>query len=81
MVPCPARRWPTSPEAWRRAFVDWCEQRQIPPAEAAQAPLTVEGEQLVLAATGALQERLQATKGETWLLGGEGPVRQAARLR
>jgi len=79
----PEEHWlPTyPPEVWRQAFVEWCEQRQIPPAQALEARLTVEGDQLAVEASGPLQERLLAAKGETWLLAGDGPVRQAARLR
>jgi hypothetical protein len=74
--PCPE-------EAWRRAFVEWCQQRELT-AEAEHCELTVRDQRLFVNAPAPVMERLRGSKGtakgETWLLAGEGLVRVVARL-
>jgi hypothetical protein len=72
-------------EAWREAWLAWCQPRGIPTAEAAACSLELHGERLRVRAPGRLIERLEAArsdaiKGEAWLLAGEGVIRRAAVL-
>jgi hypothetical protein len=70
-------------EAWREAWLAWCQPRGIPGAEAAACGLELRDERLLVRAPARLIERLQAArsdaiKGEAWLLAGEGAIRRAA---
>jgi hypothetical protein len=72
-------------EAWQQAWRAWCEPRGIPADEAAACTLEQRGLRLHVTAPHRLVERLRqsrsdALKGETWLLAGEGKVRQAAQV-
>jgi hypothetical protein len=74
-----------SAEAWRRAWLSWCQPRSIPEAEAGACALEPQGQRLQVRAPGRLIERLRsarsdAIKGEAWLLVGDGPLRRAAVL-
>jgi hypothetical protein len=74
-----------SAEAWRRAWLSWCQPRSIPEAEAGACALEPQGRRLQVRAPGRLIERLRsarsdAIKGEAWLLVGDGPLRRAAVL-
>jgi hypothetical protein len=72
---------PPCPEsAWRRAFVEWCLQRQVPEEDAGRCNLTVRQDRLFVEVPGDLHERLRGGRGEAWLLAGDGAVRPASRL-
>ena len=67
-------------DLWRESFAQWCQQRQIAPAETAACTLALRAERLLVQGPSAVAERVRAAKGEAWLLTGEGLVRAAARL-
>jgi hypothetical protein len=76
---------PTADE-WRQAWLTWCRQRNLPPTEAEHCGLTPGPQGLEVNAPHRLVERLRQAKsdifrGEAWVLGGDGYVRQAALLR
>jgi hypothetical protein len=65
---------------WRQTFAEWCRQRQILPEDIDACELSWRGNRLLVQGPPAVQERLRASKGEAWLLAGDGLVRAAARL-
>jgi hypothetical protein len=70
---------------WQRAWESWCQMRAVPAADATECALSLVDERLRIAAPERLIRFLQSAnndifKGETWILAGEGYVRQAARL-
>jgi hypothetical protein len=72
-------------EAWRRAWLAWCQPRSLPPAEAEACRLERSGHRLLVRAPQRLIERLKsvrsdAMKNETWLLAGSGRSRAAAQV-
>jgi hypothetical protein len=76
---------PVSPDSWKHAWQTWCQMRTVPAAQVNECTLSLEQERLHVAAPESLIHYLQAGKsdifkGETWILTGEGYLRQAARL-
>jgi hypothetical protein len=72
-------------DAFKNAWQSWCQTRTVPPAEIQECELALSNERLRVAAPERLIQYLQAGKsdifrGDTWLLAGEGYVRQAARV-
>jgi hypothetical protein len=72
-------------EAWRQAWLDWCQPRNVPLAECEACALERQDYRLKVRAPRKLVERLQAArsdalKGEAWLLAGEGCFREAALI-
>jgi hypothetical protein len=72
-------------DLWQRAWLSWCRIRNLPLDYAQECSLALVEERLRIAAPEQLIRYLQIgkseiLKGETWLLAGEGYVRQAARL-
>jgi hypothetical protein len=72
-------------DAFRDAWQTWCRPRILPQAEVQQCQLTLTDACLRVAVPELLWQYLVTTKndvlkGETWLLAGDGYVRQAARL-
>jgi hypothetical protein len=70
-------------DAWRQAWVAWCQQRSLPASEVDACKLEPAGHRLVVRAPARLAERLrqsksEALRGEAWLLAGSGRVRPAA---
>ncbi len=70
-------------DAWRQAWVAWCQQRSLPAAEVDACKLEPSGHRLVVKAPARLADRLrqsksEANRGEAWLLAGGGRVRPAA---
>jgi hypothetical protein len=70
---------------WQHAWQSWCQMRAVPAADAHECALSLVDERLHIAAPERLIRYLQAAnndifKGETWILAGEGYIRQAARL-
>lgn len=85
-VPLEPAGWfppPVDEAAWRRAFTEWCQQRQLA-ADAEHCQLQAVGQRLLVAAPAAVLERLRGSKtsarAETWLLAGDGALRAAARV-
>lgn len=75
----------TPPEAWRRAWLAWCQSRNIPAADAEACVLEPVEHRLRVVAPGRLMQRLrsarsEALKHEAWILAGEGRIRAAALL-
>jgi hypothetical protein len=73
------------PQAWRQAWLAWCQPRGLPAGEPEACTLEPARERLRVHAPPRLIERLRearsdAVKGEAWLLAGEGPLRRAARI-
>jgi hypothetical protein len=73
------------PEAWRQAWLAWCQPRSLPQAEAEACRLERSGHRLRVRAPQRLVERLKslrsdAMKNETWLLAGSGRSRAAAQV-
>jgi hypothetical protein len=72
-------------DAWRQAWLAWCQQRSLPAGEVEACKLEPAGHRLVVKAPGRLVERLrhaksEALRGEAWLLAGTGRVRPAALI-
>ena len=72
-------------DSWQDAWRSWCQMRSVPLADVNECSITLLGERLRIAAPERLIQYLQAgktdvLKGETWILAGEGYIRQAARL-
>jgi hypothetical protein len=72
-----------SPEAWREAWLAWCQSRQLPASEAAACQIEYGSCKVHVQAPKALVERLKATRnevlrGETWLTLGTGRTCAAA---
>src|SRR5205085_1071652 len=72
-------------DAWRQAWQSWSQVRGVTPVDAAACVLTLSQECLRVAAPANLIRQFQAAKidvlkGETWIMGGDGFVRPAARL-
>jgi hypothetical protein len=72
-------------EAWKHSWQTWCQQRNLPAAEAEACKLEVVGHRLVVQAPPRLIERLRsarsdALKGEAWLLAGTGRARATALI-
>ena len=72
-----------SPEAWREAWLAWCQSRQLPAAEASACQVEYGNCKVHVKAPKAFVERLKATRnevlrGETWLTLGTGRTRAAA---
>jgi hypothetical protein len=70
-------------EAWKHSWLTWCQQRNLPAAEADACKLEVVGHRLMVQAPPRLIERLRgarsdALKGEAWLLAGTGRARATA---
>jgi hypothetical protein len=71
--------------AFKNAWQSWCQTRTVPPTEIQECELALSDECLRVATPERLIQYLQAGKsdifkGDTWLLAGEGYVRQAARV-
>lgn len=76
---------PAGLELWTGAWQAWCQLRTVPAAFVAECVLAREGERLRIAAPEGLVQYLLAGKsdvfkGETWVLAGDGYLREAARL-
>jgi hypothetical protein len=76
---------PASREAWQQSWQTWCSSRTVPAADAQECSLTCAQDRLLVQAPERLVQYLQAGKsdifkGETWLLAGDGYLRQAARV-
>jgi hypothetical protein len=74
---------PLPVEAWRHAWLGWCQQRSLPGNEADACQLEPADHRLVVRAPGRLVDKLrqgrsEALRGEAWLLAGAGRVRHAA---
>src|SRR5262249_42302174 len=72
-------------DAWRQAWLTWCQPRDLPPAETAACAVEHHGHQLRVRAPRRLVERLRAArsdavKGEAWLLTGKERVQTAAQV-
>jgi hypothetical protein len=72
-------------EAWRRAWLAWCQPRGLPTAEVEACAVEPQGVKLRVRAPAKLIDRLRAqrsdaVKGEAWVLVGEGAVRRAVLL-
>lgn len=72
-------------EAWRQAWLEWCQPRGLSLTDAAACRLSFAGEVVRIEAPGSLVQRLQASKsdifkGDAWLLAGAGFLRRAARM-
>jgi hypothetical protein len=70
-------------DAWRQAWLAWCQPRSLPPAEVEACKLERIDHRLRVQAPNRLVERLKAArsdalKGEAWLLAGTGRCRAAA---
>lgn len=73
-------------ERWREAWVQWCRQRNFPPAEADECRLTPRGYLIDVEAPDRFVQRLHAARSdllrnEAWLLAGDGFLRAGALLR
>lgn len=76
---------PASLDLWKPAWQSWCKTRTVPPAMIDDCALAKVDERLRIEASADLLEYLRAGKsdvfkGETWLLAGDGYLREAARL-
>jgi hypothetical protein len=69
-----------SKEAMARAWADWCKERGISEANAAECRCALEGTTLRVSAEPSLAERLQPAEDEAWMLVGEGEVRRLVRV-
>jgi hypothetical protein len=74
-----------APEAWRQAWLAWCQQRGVTPADAEFCVLERDGQRLMVRAPKKLGERLRAARGEplkneAWLTAGDGRFRTAAQI-
>jgi hypothetical protein len=72
-------------EAWRRAWLAWCQPRGLPAGGPEACVLEPMRERLRVHAPARLIDRLRETrsdaiKGEAWLLAGEGTLRRAALI-
>lgn len=74
-----------SPDAWRQAWLAWCQPRGLPALEAGVCTLERQGLHLRVTAPKRLVERLRAARGdamkaEAWLLAGSGWLQTAALI-
>jgi len=74
------------PELWRAAWLAWCRQRSLPPAEKDACSLERRDQYLEVRLPKRFIDRLKAARsevlhGETWLLAGTGRTREAALVR
>jgi hypothetical protein len=81
----PELREEPAPEAWRQAWLAWCQPRSLPQAEVQACVLERLGCRLRVTAPRTLADRLRSTrsdvvKGTAWVLAGDGSVRPAALL-
>jgi hypothetical protein len=72
-------------EAWRQAWLTWCQPRNVPAAEAAAARLEYDGRRLLVRAPRRVLDHLRAVRsdavrGETFLLAGAGRTHHAAQV-
>lgn len=70
---------------WRAAWLGWCQQRNLPAAEAEACTLELHDHRLAVGAPAKLVDRLRqarsdAVKGEAWLTAGPGRLRGLARI-
>jgi hypothetical protein len=73
------------PEAWRQAWLTWCQPRNVPAAEAAAARLEYDGRRLLVRAPRRVLDHLRAVRsdavrGETFLLAGAGRTHHAGQV-
>jgi hypothetical protein len=73
------------PEAWRQAWLAWCQPRNVPAAEAAACRLEPDGRRLLVRAPRRVLDHLRAVRsdavrGETFLLAGAGRTHHAAQV-
>lgn len=76
---------PLPVEAWRQAWIGWCQQRSLPGNEVDACQLEPIDHRLVVRAPARLVDKLrqgrsEALRGEAWLLAGAGRVRHAAMI-
>lgn len=76
---------PPPPEAWRQAWLTWCQPRNVPAAEAAVARVEHDGHRLLVRAPRRVLDHLRAVRsdavrGETFLLAGSGRTHHAAQV-
>jgi hypothetical protein len=72
-------------EAWRQAWLAWCQPRNVPAAEAAACRLEFDGRRLLVRAPRRVLDHLRAVRsdavrGETFLLAGAGRTHHAAQV-
>jgi hypothetical protein len=72
-------------EAWRQAWLAWCQPRNVPAAEAAACRLEQHGPRLLVRAPRRVLDHLRAVRsdavrGETFLLAGAGRTHHAAQV-
>jgi hypothetical protein len=88
-LPAPAEAiWPAEPPTpvWQEAWRSWCKQRQLPANEIDACSVAYHPPRFEVQAPARLVQRLQAaksdlSKGETWILVGDGYVRHAVQLQ
>jgi hypothetical protein len=76
---------PLPGEAWRQAWLGWCQQRSLPGNDVDACKLEPTDHRLVVRAPARLVDKLrqgrsEALRGEAWLLAGAGRVRHAAMI-
>ena len=69
-----------SPEAWRQAWGEWCQQRGLPAADADGCQVRAEEGRVLAVAPRSLISRLGGDRLDAWLLAGTGRTRVAAPL-